>query len=90
MRTRPIPKSGELLPVIGLGTWQTFDTRELLPLREVTDAFFDAGCRVIDSSPMYGRSEETTGKLVSHRTPSSPRRCGLRGRPKAKRRCGAR
>ena len=65
MKTRPIPKSGELLPVIGLGTWQTFDTRELLPLKEVVTEFFDAGCRVIDSSPMYGRSEETTGKLVT-------------------------
>lgn len=65
MRTREIPKSGELLPVIGLGTWQTFDTRELLPLREVTSGFFDAGCRVIDSSPMYGRAEETVGKLVT-------------------------
>ncbi|PZR07215.1 MAG: aldo/keto reductase [Archangium gephyra] len=65
MRTRPIPRSGELLPVIGLGTWQTFDTRELVPLKEVVTGFFDAGCRVIDSSPMYGRSEETTGKLVS-------------------------
>lgn len=65
MRTRPIPRSGELLPVIGLGTWQTFDTRELLPLREVVGAFFDAGCRVIDSSPMYGRSEEAVGRLVT-------------------------
>ncbi|HSN26862.1 MAG TPA: aldo/keto reductase [Kofleriaceae bacterium] len=63
MITRKIPRTGEELPVIGLGTWQTFDVgksgRE--PLDDVLRKFFDAGARVIDSSPMYGHAEEVTG-----------------------------
>jgi aryl-alcohol dehydrogenase-like predicted oxidoreductase len=65
MHTRAIPRTGEQLPVIGLGTWQTFDTgsdrtaRE--PLDEVLRTLLDSGARVIDSSPMYGRAEEVTG-----------------------------
>jgi aryl-alcohol dehydrogenase-like predicted oxidoreductase len=68
MIARPIPSSGEALPVVGLGTWQTFDVgpseAERAPLREVLARFFAAGGRVIDSSPMYGRSEEVVGALV--------------------------
>jgi aryl-alcohol dehydrogenase-like predicted oxidoreductase len=71
MNTRPIPKSKEPLPVIGLGTWQTFDVgasdAERAPLRAVLAAFFAAGGRVIDSSPMYGRAEEVTGDLRGDR-----------------------
>jgi len=67
MDTRPIPRTGERIPVIGLGTWQTFDVgdgdRE--PLREVLRGYAGAGGRVIDSSPMYGTSEEVVGDLVS-------------------------
>ena len=76
MLTRPIPSTGEPLPAVGLGTWQTFDVgveeaaRE--PLRQVLRRFFDAGARVLDSSPMYGRSEAVVGDL-------------LRGTPWAKR-----
>src|SRR6185437_5458417 len=59
--TRPIPASGEALPIIGLGTWQTFDAgsdaRALEPLAQVLEAFSAAGGRLIDSSPMYGSSE---------------------------------
>jgi aryl-alcohol dehydrogenase-like predicted oxidoreductase len=66
--TRPIPSSGEALPVIGLGTWQTFDVgggaAERGPLREVLRLFFDAGARAVDSSPMYGRAESVVGDLV--------------------------
>ncbi|HVP71650.1 MAG TPA: aldo/keto reductase, partial [Gemmatimonadaceae bacterium] len=58
-------KSGEALPVIGLGTWQTFDVgetaRERAPLVAVLRRFLDGGGRVIDSSPMYGSSEQTIG-----------------------------
>lgn len=68
MSTRKIPKSGESIPAIGMGTWSTFDVRptatKLAPLAEVLEAFFAAGGRVIDSSPMYGRSEEVVGKLL--------------------------
>jgi aryl-alcohol dehydrogenase-like predicted oxidoreductase len=74
MSTRPIPKSGEQVPVIGLGTWQTFDVggdaAARAPLREVLAAFFAAGGRVIDSSPMYGNAEAVTGDLVAEITPA--------------------
>lgn len=65
---RPIPRTKEQLPVVGLGTWQTFDVgtskdeRKLID--EVLQKFLDAGCRVIDSSPMYGRAEEVTGDAL--------------------------
>jgi aryl-alcohol dehydrogenase-like predicted oxidoreductase len=69
MMTRTIPKSGEALPVIGLGTWQTFDVgrgeEERAPLREVLRRFLQAGGRVIDSSPMYGHAEEVVGELLA-------------------------
>lgn len=68
MQTRAIPKSKEQIPVIGLGTWQTFDVgsgaAERAPLAEVLRRFLAAGGRVIDSSPMYGRSEAVTGDLL--------------------------
>ncbi len=68
MITRVVPSTGEPLPALGLGTWQTFDAAPdesaRAPLREVLRRFFDAGARVIDSSPMYGRSEATVGDLL--------------------------
>ena len=66
--TRPIPSSGEALPMVGLGTWQTFDVGSdeaaRAPLREVLRRFFGAGARVVDSSPMYGSSESVVGDLI--------------------------
>lgn len=65
---KPIPKTSELLPVIGLGTWQTFNVgstkaaRE--PLKAVMREFVRAGGSLIDSSPMYGNSETVTGDLA--------------------------
>jgi len=68
MITRAIPRTGEALPVIGLGTWQTFDAGAEVaaraPLREVLRHLLETGGRVIDSSPMYGRAEGVTGDLV--------------------------
>ncbi len=64
MRTRRIPSSGEELPAIGMGTWRTFDTAERSGLLPVMRALFDAGGSVIDSSPMYGRSETTVGEVL--------------------------
>jgi diketogulonate reductase-like aldo/keto reductase len=65
INTRPIPRTKEELPVVGLGTWQTFDVGngadERKPIDEVLRAFLDSGCRLIDSSPMYGKAEEVTG-----------------------------
>jgi diketogulonate reductase-like aldo/keto reductase len=65
METRTIPSSGEPIPVIGLGTWQTFDTgpRERESLATVADVFAAEGGRVIDTSPMYGRAEERVGEV---------------------------
>ncbi len=69
MLTRAIPSSGEKLPVIGLGTWQTFDvdpaSAAAKPLEAVLPAFVKLGARVVDSSPMYGRSEQVIGDLVA-------------------------
>lgn len=69
MLTRAIPSTGEKLPVIGLGTWNVFDVN-LTPsnekqLGEVLSSFVKLGCRVIDSSPMYGRAEEVVGTLAT-------------------------
>jgi hypothetical protein len=65
MLTRKIPSTGELLPVVGCGTWQGFGhapgSAEYARLPGVVEALFDAGGTVLDSSPMYGRSEKTTG-----------------------------
>ncbi len=64
---RKIPSTGEELPVIGLGTWQTFDTGttsyEPEQLTAVLSTLVEGGGSVVDSSPMYGRSEETVGHL---------------------------
>ena len=69
MTTRPVPRTGEAIPVIGLGTWQTFDvdadTASRRPLTEVLQLLFSSGGRVIDSSPMYGRAEAVTGDLLA-------------------------
>ncbi|MBF5043085.1 aldo/keto reductase [Aggregicoccus sp. 17bor-14] len=66
MLTRPIPRTREPLPVLGLGTWQTFDvgatSAEREPLRAVLTRFLDAGGRLVDSSPMYGRAEAVVGE----------------------------
>src|SRR3954471_12387957 len=69
MMTRPIPSSGEKVPVIGLGTWQVFDVgpgeAERRPLEDVLSRFAALGGRVVDSSPMYGRAEPVVGDLAA-------------------------
>ncbi|HEX2687133.1 MAG TPA: aldo/keto reductase [Kofleriaceae bacterium] len=67
MNTRPIPKTNEALPTIGLGTWQAFDVSPAgrAPLIQVVKQFFAAGGRVIDSSPMYGRAEAVVGEVLT-------------------------
>jgi diketogulonate reductase-like aldo/keto reductase len=66
---RPIPRTGETLPIVGLGTWQTFDVGPRAPqrteLKEVLRELVALGGRVVDSSPMYGESERVVGDLTS-------------------------
>lgn len=65
IQTRPIPSSGEALPVVGLGSWITFNVGSDRAARdscaEVLRNFFSSGGRMIDSSPMYGSSQEVIG-----------------------------
>jgi len=65
---KTIPQSQEALPVIGLGTWQTFDVgtqAARAPLKSVLREFVSLGGSVLDSSPMYGRSESVAGDLAT-------------------------
>ncbi|WP_178120903.1 aldo/keto reductase [Pseudomonas atagonensis] len=76
MQTRAIPSSSELMPLVGLGTYRGFDVGPGDPaykqLPAVLDELFAKGGTVIDSSPMYGRAEQTTGELLSIHQPRSP------------------
>ncbi len=67
--TRPVPGSGEELPLVGLGSWITFNVGNDAAARdacaEVVRAFFAAGGRLIDSSPMYGSSQPTIGQALA-------------------------
>ncbi|MBP6052940.1 MAG: aldo/keto reductase [Pseudomonadales bacterium] len=68
MLTRRIPSSGELLPVIGLGTSDVFDVgadeAARAPLAQVLKILLEAGGSLLDTSPMYGRAEGVSGELV--------------------------
>lgn len=68
MMTRDIPATGEALPVIGLGTWQVFDvpgTPEEIALRQqIVEMLVDRGGSLIDTSPMYNRSEKVIGDVI--------------------------
>jgi diketogulonate reductase-like aldo/keto reductase len=69
MLTRAIPATGEPVPVIGMGSWITFNVGDDESLREqrvqVLRTFFERGGAVIDSSPMYGTSEEVIGHCLA-------------------------
>jgi aryl-alcohol dehydrogenase-like predicted oxidoreductase len=69
LETRRIPKSGEAIPVVGLGTWQVFDVAGnasgLDEARDALERFVTLGGRVVDSSPMYGSSEAVLGDLAA-------------------------
>ncbi len=68
MARRIIPSTGELLPVIGLGTSRVFDAnlneKSLNPRKKIVKALLDHGGSLIDTSPMYGKAEEVTGKIA--------------------------
>ena len=65
---RPIPSSGEKIPVVGLGSSATFrsvaDTADVAPLREVLSALVARGATVFDTAPSYGASESVAGRLA--------------------------
>jgi aryl-alcohol dehydrogenase-like predicted oxidoreductase len=66
---RRIPKSGEEIPAVGLGTWQAFDVAGdptgLADAKETLKVFTALGGRLVDSSPMYGSAESVTGRLAA-------------------------
>lgn len=68
LMTRPIPSTGEQLPVIGLGTSRTHDVAldddAMESLREVLQEFLNGGARLIDTAPSYGNAERVCGQLV--------------------------
>src|SRR4051812_23524251 len=70
MERRRLGDGGPQIPVVGMGTWQTFDVRgseAIERAREVTNAAFEAGARVFDSSPMYGAAERVLGATLEGR-----------------------
>ena len=66
--TRPIPKTGERLPVVGLGSSATFAqvarTEDVTALREVLSKMSELGGRIFDTAPGYGASEEVAGRIA--------------------------
>lgn len=69
MLERRIPRTGEPVPAVGLGTWQAFDVagdaRGTAEAKEALRVLVEQGGRVIDSSPMYGSAESVTGRLAA-------------------------
>jgi len=69
MRTKPIPGTGELLPVVGLGTYDVFDVDstpdEIATRREIVERLIGAGGSLLDTSPMYNRSERVIGDVIA-------------------------
>src|SRR5437763_7385112 len=70
MELRQFGRGGPSLPVIGLWTWKTFDVRhpnQEAMLHGIVDVALESGCRVFDSSPMYGEAERVLGSSLSGR-----------------------
>jgi len=69
MEHRPLGASGLVVPVVGMGTWQTFDVTqaEAGARRKVVDACVEAGAMFFDSSPMYGQAERVLGQALAGR-----------------------
>jgi aryl-alcohol dehydrogenase-like predicted oxidoreductase len=70
METRMLGRTGLRVPVVGMGTWQTFDVRGAAAeqaRRAVVDAAFAAGATFFDSSPMYGAAERVLGAALEGR-----------------------
>ena len=73
MITRPIPSSGEELPVLGLGTYEVFDVPStpgaIRTSKEIVDLLLGEGGSVLDTSPMYNRSEKIIGDIIDAGSP---------------------
>src|SRR6476620_7020809 len=70
MEHRPLSTSGLIVPVIGMGTWRTFDvrgTRAEQNARAIVDRALTADARFFDSSPMYGEAERVLGLALEGR-----------------------
>ncbi len=69
MNSRPIPSTGELLPVVGCGTYRGFDhapgSEEYAKLALIVQSLLDSGGSVLDSAAIYGRSEQSVGEILS-------------------------
>lgn len=69
IQTRPIPASGEALPIVGLGTYKAFDVYgwwwEIRSRRAIIDRMVEVGATLIDSSPQYAPSEEILGDVIA-------------------------
>ncbi len=98
-RKIPAAADGESVPVIGMGTWNTFDVgggaAERAPLKQVLEVFYAAGARLIDSSPMYGNAEardRRSGAAARQagRARSTRPRCGPAGATRGSRRSSTR
>jgi aryl-alcohol dehydrogenase-like predicted oxidoreductase len=70
---RAIPSTGERIPAIGIGSWQTFDVADPATVQPVLARFLALGGRVIDSSPMYGRAEAAIGAMLAAIRRAEPR-----------------
>ncbi len=72
---RAIPRTGEKLPALGLGTWQVLDVtssgKDYEAATAAVRSFLDSGGRVIDSSPMYARAEERIGDILAAIRPTA-------------------
>jgi aryl-alcohol dehydrogenase-like predicted oxidoreductase len=64
---RPLGATGLVAPVIGVGTWQTYDVRDPGAIQPVTDAALEHGATFFDSSPMYGAAEQTLARTLGGR-----------------------
>src|SRR2546422_9454822 len=68
MESRTFGKTGLRVPVIGMGTWQSYDVRDPAEVQPVTDAILAHGATFVDTSPMYGSAERVLAKtLGEHR-----------------------
>ena len=91
MEQRPLGTSGLTVPVIGMGTWRTFDVHGAKAeqnARAIVDRALASGARFFDSSPMYGNAERVLGQALEgqREQASSRRRCGRRQRSMGARR----